>query len=148
MPPSAAIPDQTAQAPRPLKIFLAEDDPALRAVIALVLEKDGHAVRQARDGVDLMVDLAAAARPANDLLVVSDVRMPLVGGLAILRSLRQTSHCPPFILMTAFATASVRNEAEELGALALLDKPFHLDELRRIVRQWSQQRPSATTSEA
>jgi DNA-binding response OmpR family regulator len=117
-----------------VKIFLAEDDVALRTTIALVLERDGHRVRQSRDGVDLMVDLTAMADAGDDVLVVTDIRMPMVGGLAILRSLRGTRWCPPFILMTAFATPAVRTEAEQLGALALLDKPFDLDDLRQIVR--------------
>lgn len=117
-----------------LKVFLAEDDLALRSTIALVLERDGHQVRQARDGIDLMVDLAASVADPDDILVVTDVRMPMMGGLAILRSLAGQPRCPRFVLMTAFATPTVRVEAERLGALALLDKPFDLDQLRRIVR--------------
>ena len=126
--------NQEKVVPRPLKVFLAEDDLALRSTIALLLEKDGHLVRQARDGIDLMVDLASSVVPPDDILVVTDVRMPMIGGLAIVRSLRREKRCPPFVLMTAFATPDVRVEAERLGAFALLDKPFDLDELRRIVR--------------
>jgi two-component system response regulator (stage 0 sporulation protein F) len=133
----SAMPATTAPtkpSTRPLKVFLAEDDIALRSTIALLLEKDGHQVRQARDGIDLMVDLASEESPRKDLLVVTDMRMPMIGGLAIVRSLARERRCPPFLLMTAFATPDVRAEAERLGALALLDKPFDLDELRRVVR--------------
>jgi CheY-like chemotaxis protein len=130
------------KAVRPLKVFLAEDDLALRSTIALLLEKDGHVVRQARDGIDLMVDLASSHTPREDMLVLTDVRMPMIGGLAVVRSLARERHCPSFVLMTAFPTPEVRVEAEQLGALALLDKPFDLDELRRIVRSWADARSS------
>lgn len=125
-----------------MRVYLAEDDFALRSLIARVLQMDGHHVIQARDGIDLMADLAAGDPPGDDMLVVSDLKMPMIGGLSVLSSLRLGPHCPPFILMTAFATPAVRAEAEQLGVRALFDKPFDLDDLRRVVRCIADQRAS------
>jgi DNA-binding response OmpR family regulator len=122
-----------------LCVYLAEDDFELRTIIALVLQRDGHRVIQARDGLDLMADIAARNGRTDDVVVISDLKMPMIGGLAALRSLRLDPSCPPFILMTAFATPAVRVEAEELGVCALFDKPFDLDELRRAVSVLAEQ---------
>jgi two-component system, response regulator, stage 0 sporulation protein F len=136
-------PVSSSKVMEPLRVFLAEDDSALRATIALLLEKDGHQVIQARDGIDLMVDLASSKVPTENTLIVTDMRMPMIGGMAILRSLCRERDCPPFILMTAFATAGVRSEALQLGAIALFDKPFDLDQLRRVVRDIAESRAAA-----
>jgi two-component system response regulator (stage 0 sporulation protein F) len=125
---------------RPLRVYLAEDDPALRGTIAGLLRKDGHEVVEAEDGIQLMVDLAANSRPREDILVVTDVRMPMIGGMAILRSLSRAVGRPPVILMSAFATRELRFEAEVLGAIALFDKPFDLDDLRLVVRRVAERR--------
>ena len=62
-------------------------------------------------------------------LIVTDLRMPVVTGLAILRGLR-AAHCEvPVILMTAFGDDAVRRDAAELGA-TFLDKPFAMSALR------------------
>jgi two-component system, response regulator, stage 0 sporulation protein F len=119
---------------RPLLVYLAEDDPALRTTIAALLIKDGHDVIEAEDGIQLMVDLSTRGAQRSDVLVVADVRMPMIGGLAVLRSLSRMQRHPPVILMTAFATRELREEAKTLGAIALFDKPFDLDDLRDVVR--------------
>jgi two-component system, response regulator, stage 0 sporulation protein F len=116
----------------PLRVYLAEDDPALRSTIAGLLRSDGHDVVEAEDGIQLMVDLASGGR-RDDIIVVADVRMPMVGGLAVLRSLYRTGRLPPFILMSGFATEGLRAEALLLGAMAVFDKPFDIDDLRRLV---------------
>jgi DNA-binding NtrC family response regulator len=127
---------------RPLRVYLAEDDAALRGTIARLLHKDGHEVVEAEDGIQLMVDLARDDRPREDVLVVTDVRMPMVGGMAVLRSLSRGRRTP-VILMSAFATRELRAEAELLGAIALFDKPFDLDDLRVVVRRVAERRGAA-----
>ena len=121
-----------------IKVYLAEDDPALRSTLALLLRKDGHHVVEAGDGVDLLTDLTweqVHGKYPEEVVVVSDVRMPKTDGLAIMRSLRLRGRLPRFILMTAFPNAELRAEAESLGVLALFEKPFDFDELRELIRR-------------
>jgi DNA-binding response OmpR family regulator len=117
-------------------VAVAEDDAEMRRLVAEALRRDGHDVVELADGGRLLVRLGAQYRahgPAAALdLVVTDIRMPVVTGLAIVRSLREAHNDVPVVLMTAFGDERTREEARSLGAV-LLDKPFKLDELRRTV---------------
>jgi DNA-binding response OmpR family regulator len=110
------------------RVGLAEDDPDMRGLIADALRKDGHAVLEFENGAALQRAMQETSERQLDL-VVSDVRMPLVSGLAVLRSAREAGSRVPFILMTAFGDAALRREAVALRAV-LLNKPFKLDEIR------------------
>jgi DNA-binding NtrC family response regulator len=66
-------------------------------------------------------------------LIISDVRMPGVSGLDVLATLRREDWSTPVILMTAFGDLETRAEARRLGAKALFDKPFDVDDLRTAV---------------
>jgi DNA-binding response OmpR family regulator len=118
---------------RPAHIVVAEDDPEMRGLVAQSLRRDSHQVSEVGDGARLLVRIGRQYRlPAPDDtidLIVTDLRMPLITGLAILRGLRAAHCATPVILMTAFGDDEVRREAAELGAV-LLDKPFAMAELR------------------
>jgi two-component system response regulator (stage 0 sporulation protein F) len=120
-------------------IYLAEDDQPLRSTLALLLHRDGHRVIEANSGLDLLRELCRPGAPGpacpEGSLVVTDMRMPRIDGLDVMRWLRSRGGCPEFVLMTAFANAELRLEARKLGALAVFDKPFDLDELRSLIRQ-------------
>lgn len=134
---------------RPLRVFLAEDDREMRRMLATALRNDGHFVLEAQDGAALLLDLGHVfGGPEPDggaSVVVADIRMPGRDGLAILRSLRANSWCPPFILITAYGDRELHAEARELGAHAVFDKPFDLQVLRAKVNSF---RPSREVSSA
>jgi DNA-binding NtrC family response regulator len=125
------------QRAQPARIAVAEDDREMRSLVAEGLRKDGHEVTELVDGATLLVRIARQYRikePAERLdLVVSDIRMPVITGLAILKGLRDAHCTTPVILMTAFGDAATQREAEALDAV-LFNKPFKLDVLRRTVR--------------
>jgi CheY-like chemotaxis protein len=129
------------QQPAAFRIFLAEDDGALRTLIAQALARDGHAVIEAENGETMLFRLLQAGLQWRglcppDALVVCDLRMPICDGLTLLRELRERSApCPPFIFTTAFPGAAVLREAYELGALRVFEKPFDIDDLRALVRE-------------
>lgn len=133
--PGAALGIATADAP----ILLAEDDDALRSLIAHALREAGHAVVEANNGVELLDRIEAAiawgapARPPISL-IITDVRMPGMTGVDVLSVLRCAYWATPVILMSAFADAMLRGEAFELGAAAVVAKPFAMDELVDTVR--------------
>lgn len=117
----------------PVRILLAEDDPDLRVLLALALEADGFEVVQVDDGARLVHQIGSAFLkadgPSTFDLIISDVRMPKLGGLDVLRALTRLEVFTPLILITAFGDESLHTEATRLGAVAVLDKPFDIDEL-------------------
>lgn len=117
---------------RPI-IALAEDDPQLRTLLASALEMVGYRVLELETGEHLVAavrELVEAGEPLK--LIITDVRMPTLGGLDAARLLRDAGNATPLIFMTAFGDAWTRSRAAELGAV-LLDKPLSLGVLRRAV---------------
>jgi CheY-like chemotaxis protein len=124
---------------RPL--LLAEDDYELRRLLGSMLRHDGYAVVEARNGSELLNYVAASllysARYAEPALILTDVRMPGPSGLDVGSALKRTRYRSPLVVMTAFGGDDMRRQARVLGAVAVLDKPFELEELRRIVQRWA-----------
>lgn len=123
-------------APACAHILLAEDDPAIREMLASTLRRDGHVVEPFPDGGELLAHLETLVlekgkeRPD---LVVSDVSMPGVGGMEVLAAVRAAAIDVPFILITAFADRDAHDRAYDLGAV-MLEKPFLLNSFRETVR--------------
>jgi CheY-like chemotaxis protein len=122
----------------PPTILLAEDDDALRRLVANVLRTDGFRVLEAPNGTRLLeyvgtLLLRSAGQNPIDL-IVTDIRMPGKSGLEIVAGLRQTDWATPILVVTAFGSPEVHEEALRLGALALIDKPFDVFELRAVAR--------------
>jgi DNA-binding response OmpR family regulator len=116
--------------------LLAEDDPELRSLLAEALRRDGHQVMEVANGValdDVIRELAAQSPDHPGEIVISDVRMPGRTGLSVLQSHRGCPWCPRFIFMTGFGDEDLRAEAEGLGAAAVIEKPFEMDELREVL---------------
>ena len=123
--------------PAPKRVLVAEDDNDLRMLIAMALARDGHEVVQASDGRQILEQFAETVgerptAPGFDL-IITDVRMPGWSGLDVLAVLHHYPVSPPVVLITAFGDDQVHAEARRLGALATLDKPFDLDDLRALV---------------
>ena len=121
-----------------VRILLAEDDPALRCLLAAELRKDGYIVEEAKTGYDLLGLLGnLTLRSETCDLLVTDIRMPGVSGMSIVEALRhgmtEGTSGTPVILITAFGDEETHAEARRLGAL-ILDKPFDLDMFRAAVK--------------
>lgn len=107
----------------------------MRLLLAARLRQDGFAVLEARDGSELstLIDAAHEARSLSPKtivdLVISDARMPYRSGLDALAVLRKNDAETPFILITAFGDTHTHSEAFRLGASAVFDKPFEVDDL-------------------
>ena len=118
------------------RVLLAEDDVHMRRLLALALRHRGYDVSECRDGMSLADEIGSAVlleeTEAYDL-VVSDIRLPGVTGLEILEGLSALPDLPPFLLITAFGDRETHEAAERLGAAALLDKPFEIDEFVAVV---------------
>jgi CheY-like chemotaxis protein len=113
------------------RILVVDDEPEVREVLRLVLERDGHDVEEAETGRDALARLDV--RPAD--LVLSDVMMPDMNGLDLLRevTLRERGGVP-FVLLTSYADARAREAALFAGAHDYLLKPFDPAAVRTVVR--------------
>src|SRR5574337_343497 len=118
------------------RILVVDDEPKLGALVAEMLQADGHAVVRAAGGREALQRLAA--EPFQ--VVLTDLRMPEVDGLEVLRGARARSPAPEVVLMTAYGTAQSAVEAMKAGAADYLVKPFSMDELRLRVGRLAAQR--------
>lgn len=127
-------------APRRPRVAVAEDNVEMRRLIAATLRGDGYDVVEAGDGPELISRLESLGgeqgppRTAVEL-IVSDLRMPGLSGLDVLGAIRDGNWRTPFILITAFGDEETHREAHDLGARAVLDKPFDLERLRTLVHE-------------
>jgi two-component system response regulator (stage 0 sporulation protein F) len=126
--------DPLAGCRRP-RILLAEDDPAMRALLAQSLITQGFEVSESPDGMDVLARLASDDPEEFDL-IISDIRMPGVTGLELLEGLHEREGFPPTILITAFGDAATHAEAARVGAVAVFDKPFEIEDLVAAVRRF------------
>ena len=127
------------------RVLLAEDDTELRSLLAATLREDGYEVVDAEDGTALLDRLAEALANERGLdsydLVVTDIRMPGYDAFDVMLGMRRLMVDMPFVLITAFGDTLTHRRAEQLGAAAVLDKPFDLEELRAAVYEVLRDRP-------
>lgn len=113
------------------KILLIEDDPGISDTLQRVLAGEGHEVAVEKRGDD---GLARAARDSFNL-VITDLRLPGLTGLDLIRQLRDAQPRLPIILTTAFGTADTAIEATKLGAFDYLLKPFDMPQLLDLIQK-------------
>ncbi len=132
----ALIDPTPAKADRSLKLLVCEDDEACRDLLVAGLQALGHQTVEAEDG-----QAALAALTDGDFdAIVSDLEMPRMDGLALLRALRAHSDNPelarlPIVLVTASATPENTQRFLDQGFDALLPKPFRLSDIDRELRR-------------
>ena len=119
-----------------MRILLTEDDASVRAFVSRALELDGHKVETACDGLEAMERLIA--RDGDYDLLVSDVKMPLMDGIALAH--RAAGQWPglPILLMTGFADQRERAEDLQKVIRDVLTKPFTLQQIRAAVSEAAQ----------
>ncbi len=113
------------------KILLIDDDSSLREVLAFALREQHHEVDAAVDGEKGMARLAAF----QPEVVITDLKMPGIGGLEVLRRVHEIDATIPVILLTAFGSIEEAVEAMRLGAYHYLTKPYNREELKLVVDQ-------------
>ncbi|HEX9402633.1 MAG TPA: sigma-54 dependent transcriptional regulator [Anaeromyxobacter sp.] len=125
------------------RVLVVDDEPKLAKVVAQMLELDGHDVARAGSGREALALLATRAFD----VVVTDLRMPEVDGLAVLAAARATEAAPEVVLMTAYGTAESAVAAMKAGAADYVTKPFSMDELRLRVARLAAQRTAEAKSD-
>jgi DNA-binding response OmpR family regulator len=113
-------------------ILLAEDDDELRKLLTWSLHKEGYRVTKCADGIDQLNHLEGylfLGETSGFDLIISDIRMPGITGIEILEGLHSHDNFPPMILITAFGDEETHAQADRLGAAAIFDKPFDIEDL-------------------
>jgi nitrogen regulation protein NR(I) len=113
------------------KILLIEDDPGIRDTVQRVLMDEGHEVAVEQRGDD---GLARASRDRFNV-VITDLRLPGLNGLDLVRHLHRAQPRLPIILITAYGTTETAIEATKAGAYDYLLKPFRMPELLDLARK-------------
>ena len=113
------------------RILLVDDEESVRGFLKRGLELDGHAVTTAVDGSDA-IDRLAEGGPRFDLLL-TDIRMPIMDGIALALAAKRDHPDLPIILMTGYAEQRERAKNLEAIVAEVLTKPFSLAEVRASV---------------
>ena len=112
------------------RVLVVDDEKSMRDLLSITLEKEGYDVLTAAGGE---AAIEALRRDATDA-VITDLRMPKVDGLQVLRAAKEISPDVAVIVITAVASTETAVEAMKLGAYDYITKPFKLDEVSLIVR--------------
>jgi DNA-binding NtrC family response regulator len=115
-------------------ILVADDEELYRRALERILARVGHTVVTARDATEALRVLTQ--QPVD--LVLSDIQMPGINGLELVRQIHEVSPDLPCIVITGYGSAEQSVEALRAGAFWYLEKPFeqgHLDVVRRLVEQ-------------
>jgi two-component system, response regulator FlrC len=115
-------------AARPV-VLVVDDEESMRYFLEKTLRREGYEVVAAKDGPEA---IAAAEREPVDL-VLADVRMPGMDGVALLRALRTIHPRVPVVLMTAYGTVEDALAAMKQGATDYVLKPFRVEQIRETV---------------
>lgn len=116
---------------KPAQILIVEDDAKLRMVLREIITKEGHYV----DSVETGEAALAKAGGTDYDLIITDLRLPGIDGMDVLKAIRKSRPDISVIMITAYATIDTAVEAMREGAEDYIAKPFNLDEIRLIVKK-------------
>ena len=114
-----------------MRCVVVDDEPRLRRVLIRLLEGEGFRCSEAGSGVEALKELEREPAP----LVISDLRMPEMDGVSLLREIVTRWPETAVIVVTAVAEVESAVACLQIGALDYVAKPFHLDEVRARVAQ-------------
>ena len=113
------------------EILIAEDDEDVRSTVCRALELAGHVVHATGDGAEALKYLHA--KPGNVDLVLTDIKMPVMDGVALALSVAKTWPDLPILMMTGFADQRERANGLETLIRGVIAKPFTLQEIQAAV---------------
>lgn len=113
-------------------VMVVEDDPATRRLYRFLLSNSGYTVVEAGDGAAALEQLKST--PCD--VIITDMNMPVMGGIDMVRTLRQNNSDVYVIMVTAFGTPDTEKHAFRAGVNEYLTKPFDFEELERRVQSF------------
>ena len=112
-------------------LLIVDDELGMRQFLTHLFQREGHVVRVAENGHEALAQLQQQAPD----VIISDIRMPDMGGVDLLRAARESLPEVEVIMMTAFANVDTAREAFLLGAYDFVQKPFDNDLLKETVQR-------------
>jgi response regulator RpfG family c-di-GMP phosphodiesterase len=123
-----SISSATGERPR---VLVVDDEKFIRDILADFLKMEGYVVRTAEDGAAALDELASA----HFDLVISDLKMPRMGGIELLDAIGRVAPSTLTIIMTGFGTVETAIDAMKRGAFDYVLKPFKVQEVVRVVQR-------------
>lgn len=115
------------------KLILVVDDSTTMLVSMQVgLEHNGFVVQTAHDGVDALAKINAGLRPD---LIITDINMPNMGGLELVKNIREILRFTPILALTTEIWRDKREQAKQLGVTGWLVKPVSGQDLVKVIKQ-------------
>ena len=120
------------EAPPPRTVLVIDDERGFCDVVSVILESQGYEVRQAHEANDAFGLLTESVPD----LILTDLMMPKIDGLSLIRRLRETPDWAeiPVVMVSAHSEPAIQESAREAGADGFIAKPFSASELRATVR--------------
>ncbi|MBI4509299.1 MAG: sigma-54-dependent Fis family transcriptional regulator [Deltaproteobacteria bacterium] len=115
----------------PVTILVADDEPSLRRVLSAILAREGYEILQAADGEEAIELLRREEWGAS--AVITDLKMPRLDGMGVLRRVALEAPDIPVIIITAHGTVDNAVEAVKAGAFDYIEKPFEKELIRQVV---------------
>ncbi|MDZ5711215.1 response regulator [Jeotgalibacillus haloalkalitolerans] len=112
------------------KVLIVDDQFGIRILLNEILEKEGYQTYQAANGME-----ALALLKEEPDLVLLDMKIPGMDGIEILRKMKEKEEEIKVIIMTAYGELGMIQEAESLGALTHITKPFDIQDIRNLVKE-------------
>jgi two-component system response regulator PilR (NtrC family) len=119
----------------PGRVLVVDDEIGMREFLAVCLSRAGHQVTTAKSGADALRMLNNDDDGVGFDIVITDLTMPGVPGMEVLRHACALPAPPQVIMVTAYATTDTAVEAMKIGAYDYLIKPFKVDEIQVVVRR-------------
>jgi two-component system, NtrC family, response regulator PilR len=120
-------------------ILVVDDEKSMRTLFEILLKREGHEVETAKSGEDA---LAMVAEKTYDL-VITDLKMPRVTGLDVIKGVKKISPDTEVIVVTAYSTVETAISAMKLGAFNYLSKPFNNEEIKVVIEKALERRALA-----
>jgi DNA-binding NtrC family response regulator len=116
---------------KPASLLIVEDEEKMRELLQKILTTDGYRVKTASNGSEA---LAMIEETPFDI-VLSDVKMPGLNGIELLKAVKKITAETYVVIMTAFGTIDSAVEAMKQGAFDYVSKPFKMDEIRILMNK-------------
>jgi len=113
------------------RILVVDDEENTRLALTRLLAREGYDVKTAANGSEALNQIRN--QPVE--LIITDLNMPVMNGLAFLRELNREQPASNVIMITAYGEVESYLEALNLGAFEYLNKPVKLDELKKVMRK-------------
>jgi DNA-binding NtrC family response regulator len=115
----------------PKRVLVVDDEQNSREGLSKILTKEGYSVHTAENGKKALIE----AENNRFDLIITDLRMPEMDGIEVLEKLREKNKDIGVVIVTAYGEVNSYLKAMNLGAFEYLNKPIHLEELRRVINK-------------